>query len=740
MGPFIFLDIETTGFDPATAHIIEVACVKWENGRITDKYETLVNPQVPIPQEIAILTGISDKSVADAPRFAAVKDKIALFVADNPIVGHNIGFDTSFLRSHHMEITNKEIDTVALARILLKKEHSYALEVLMKKYKLPLQGSSHRAMTDTMAAVHFFEFLLEKINEIPPDAFKEMSAVLNKSEWPGKFVFADYKKTRATKNKTAIAKKTTIAKSGGIKKAWEKTTVDSFLNSGKILLESGAGVPFEELKTRGHDKLILVYSTNKMAGKLLNDAHAVGLTASHLKEPHMYFSAEALRQKLLQPNFTNTETPLLLKLIFWNALSDTGEREELSLEREEYPMFELFADNSGNDIYYQKALEEAKKSDVVLTHQYALAKGLADNIKGDRSLIITEACNLEDSFTNAFRTRFTAISLRPFFGEKSTMLFGLMGIFYEHFSSQDDFGMRGNVFLNESVRSSKQWQQVTDALGNLPEHPKKNELLKAFEPHKNYVSWVNWFADEVIFNSAPIFIADLLRERISGFKNIAMQSVALSDTGNFGLVRELFELDSSWLVIKGKADGWGKLNIEIPDGFPEPFNPGYFKKCLNLFMDIIEENKGGVLFLLGSKKSVEAFYQAMLVQTQKFGTKLLAVGPSGGMGKSLALFAENPAGSALITTNQILPFLDEIEEKINVVVFQKIPFDPPYDPVIQSRGKQFSNNFTDYCLPRAVCRFRELMNELNESATKQITCYILDSRLRSRDYGKKFLG
>ena len=182
MGPFIFLDTETTGIDPSRNSLIEVACIRWNNGLIEDRYETLIKPPVAIPQEIFILTGINDGLVATAPRFAEVKTAITDFIGDAPIVGHNIGFDTGFLRSHGVPLKNEEIDTLTLAKILLHKEKSYALEVLMKRYGLPVR-TSHRAMVDTETTLDFFEFLLGKIREISREAADLMMPLLKKTSW-----------------------------------------------------------------------------------------------------------------------------------------------------------------------------------------------------------------------------------------------------------------------------------------------------------------------------------------------------------------------------------------------------------------------------------------------------------------------------------------------------------------------------------------------------------------------------
>ncbi|MBI4995133.1 3'-5' exonuclease [Candidatus Peregrinibacteria bacterium] len=188
MNPLIFLDIETNGMDPSVHQIIEIACVKWQDGKISESFESLVNPRTLLPYEITLLTGITDAELKTAPVFSEIKPRVIEFIGDLPIVGHNIAFDSSFLRSHHFEIKNPEIDTVALARILLLKEPSYALEVLMKKYGLPIKPS-HRAMADVETTISFFEFLIKKIRKIPEPVLEQMKRILKKSEWAGKKLF-----------------------------------------------------------------------------------------------------------------------------------------------------------------------------------------------------------------------------------------------------------------------------------------------------------------------------------------------------------------------------------------------------------------------------------------------------------------------------------------------------------------------------------------------------------------------
>lgn len=517
-----------------------------------------------------------------------------------------------------------------------------------------------------------------------------------------------------------------------------KDIIQKFLGGEKMLLELSEEIPFAELKGQ---PLVIAYATNRKRNELMEAAVKAGVKIYCYKEPHFYLSQKKLHERLSAPNFTTEETPFLLKMLLWENETKTGDREEISLEREEFGLFDTLADNKGEDIYCKRALENAASAEVVLIHQYAFAHGL--HIPGPaRNLIITEASRLEDSFTNALKKRYTETRLRPFFGDRATLLFGFFGIFHERFSVIDRGGFRGNVILDEELRNSIEWKRINDAIANLPECEKKTELMADMAPAENIVQWVSSYANEISFSTAPIEIAEIFHKCTAQFKNILLTSETFGGDLGIQLVRELFALNSNWKTIQktGNREPTSyKLDVKIPEDFPEPYSEGYFKRCIKLFLQIIQEKRGRCLFLLSSKKTVTAMYQTLLPKMPE-SVKLLGVGYSGGIGKSVALFSENPEGAVLLSTNQILPSLEEIEENIDVIVFQKIPFDPPDDPLLSCRAKIFDDGFKQYTLPRAIIKFRDLLAELRASAkNKPKICYLLDSRLKNREYGRLFI-
>src|SRR5205085_4944714 len=96
---FVVVDLETTGGSPASCAITEIGAVKVCGGEVLGEFQTLVNPGVPIPAFISVLTGITDIAVAGSPRIGAVLPAFLEFAAGSTLVAHNAPFDISFLKT-----------------------------------------------------------------------------------------------------------------------------------------------------------------------------------------------------------------------------------------------------------------------------------------------------------------------------------------------------------------------------------------------------------------------------------------------------------------------------------------------------------------------------------------------------------------------------------------------------------------------------------------------------------------
>ncbi len=152
LGDFTALDVETTGLRPLVNRIIEVAAIRYRNGREIDQFVSLVQPGKALPATIVNLTGIRDIDLEEAPEFREIADDMLAFLGDDLIVGHNVGFDIAFVagelkRLSRPGLANPRFDTLTAANRLLPGLKRKSLDKLAASLGIP-EGRNHRAYDD----------------------------------------------------------------------------------------------------------------------------------------------------------------------------------------------------------------------------------------------------------------------------------------------------------------------------------------------------------------------------------------------------------------------------------------------------------------------------------------------------------------------------------------------------------------------------------------------------------------
>ena len=156
--PLAIVDLETTGSDPASDRVTEIAVLEVSGLALTGQWSTLVNPGGALPGAIQALTGITQEMVERAPRFADIAAELYERLAGRVFVAHNARFDYGFLRREFdragLKYVAKTVCTVRLSRRLYPGQRGHDLDSLIERHGLECEAR-HRAAPDATAVWQF---------------------------------------------------------------------------------------------------------------------------------------------------------------------------------------------------------------------------------------------------------------------------------------------------------------------------------------------------------------------------------------------------------------------------------------------------------------------------------------------------------------------------------------------------------------------------------------------------------
>lgn len=162
MKNIVIFDLETTGLDVNKgAKIVEICAIKLspelqEIGRI----DTLINPEVPIPDFITKINGIDDSMVKDSPTFDKILDEFLLLSEDSVLMAYNAPFDISFVKyfaaQKNKTVTHPVVDLLAISHDHVKYLPNYKLESVRKAIGVP-ELTMHRAYADVYVCIELWK-------------------------------------------------------------------------------------------------------------------------------------------------------------------------------------------------------------------------------------------------------------------------------------------------------------------------------------------------------------------------------------------------------------------------------------------------------------------------------------------------------------------------------------------------------------------------------------------------------
>ncbi|MGH3414481.1 MAG: DEDD exonuclease domain-containing protein [Marmoricola sp.] len=178
---FCVVDLETTGGSPRGGSMItEIGAVKVRGGEVLGEFQTLVNPVTAIPPYIAVLTGITNRMVAEAPTIETVLPSFLEFAQGSVLVAHNAPFDVGFLQHfatlHDYPWPRFEVlDTAKLARRVVTRDDAPNCK-LASLARLFGAGTvpDHRALSDARATVDVLHGLIGRLGGLGVHTLEEL--------------------------------------------------------------------------------------------------------------------------------------------------------------------------------------------------------------------------------------------------------------------------------------------------------------------------------------------------------------------------------------------------------------------------------------------------------------------------------------------------------------------------------------------------------------------------------------
>jgi len=165
---FVVVDVEAIASRSTPTRVIEIGACRVVQGEIVDEFESLINPELPVPRFISALTGINDEMLRAAPRFEYMAESWLTFLGDSVLAAHNSTFDVTLLNQEIARVfpgcrmRNAELCTVQLARRMMPNLEKHHLDALAYHFGFEV-SQRHRAAGDARATARVLLHLLDEL-------------------------------------------------------------------------------------------------------------------------------------------------------------------------------------------------------------------------------------------------------------------------------------------------------------------------------------------------------------------------------------------------------------------------------------------------------------------------------------------------------------------------------------------------------------------------------------------------
>ncbi|HLM61748.1 MAG TPA: ATP-dependent DNA helicase, partial [Pyrinomonadaceae bacterium] len=262
------------------------------------------------------------------------------------------------------------------------------------------------------------------------------------------------------------------------------------------------------------------------------------------------------------------------------------------------------------------------------------------------------------------------------------------------------------------------------------------------QAEKNYVYWLERRGKGMFLRASPIDVSTLLQEKLfDKLETVVMTSATLSTNGKFDFIKDRLGLDNKktdTMLAPSSFDYQKQAIIYLPKAMPEPRAPEFTQIAANEIIKLLNVTNGRAFVLSTSLSSMNALYELV---SMRVNFPCLVQGSMSKPGL-LDRFRKTP-NAVLFATSSFWQGVDVQGEQLSCVIIDKLPFAVPTDPIVAARTRFIDDNggksFFDYSVPQAVITLKQGIGRLIRSSTDKGVIAILDSRLRTKNYGKDFI-
>ena len=337
----------------------------------------------------------------------------------------------------------------------------------------------------------------------------------------------------------------------------------------------------------------------------------------------------------------------------------------------------------------------------------------------------------------AGRTALNALRDRPAFDRALTALSGELMRFVEKLRAQEE---RAEEIRNCRVRADEilahvsEWQDA-DA------RPREDAYGET--AGSDVVRWIEAYPQSAVLYVTPLDVARIFEQQMKGEgRSWIFTSATLSVNGDFGHYQREMGLPaavtSSWA---SPFDFERQALLYVPEGLPDPNSEAYAAAVIEAAWPVVRASGGHAFLLFTSLRAMDRAYEKLAARLKAEGLDwpLLLQG-SGSKNELLERFRRSPH-AVLVASQSFWEGVDVKGEQLSVVVIDRLPFNPPDDPVlaacIERINRAGGNAFMDYQLPRAVISLKQGAGRLIRDEADRGTLVICDPRLVDKPYGKR---